>query len=285
MSLFHVLLVFLLCCLELSRGFLPRVQYRKMASSGFAMREEVACFAQLRRNDRGRTDRPKREKGPPMNQDISADPLRVVLAKAGEADEQLGVLSRSDALDKAAEAGLDLVMISAKVRPGATNAASKISRCNVGIREECADPPVVKIVDYGKFKYAEEKKKKEQAKKSKQSEMKELKMSYKIDVHDYDVRLKNAVKFLDQGSGEHVSRYDHALEASIHAHLCPRTMKLTFLLLRPRKGLVEEVCGGPCHGWNCRGRTEAGGESIDDDRFAEDGHQETGVREPRGKMN
>jgi len=175
MSLFHVLLVFLLCCLELSRGFLPRVQYRKMASSGFAMREEVACFAQLRRNDRGRTDRPKREKGPPMNQDISADPLRVVLAKAGEADEQLGVLSRSDALDKAAEAGLDLVMISAK-----------------------ADPPVVKIVDYGKFKYAEEKKKKEQAKKSKQSEMKELKMSYKIDVHDYDVRLKNAVKFLDQ---------------------------------------------------------------------------------------
>lgn len=139
-------------------------------------RPAIAMMAQLRRNDRGRTDRPKRDPRPQMNEQITADPLRVVLANAAEGDEQLGVLSRDEALAKADEVGMDLVMISAK-----------------------AEPPVVKIVDYGKFKYAEEKKKKEQAKKSKQNEMKELKMRYAIDTHDYGVRLKSAIKFLEGG--------------------------------------------------------------------------------------
>lgn len=72
--------------------------------------------------------------------------------------------------------GLDLIMIS-----------------------ETADPPVVKIIDYGKFKYSQEKKKKEQKKKAKTTEIKEVKMSYKIENHDYGVRMKQMTRFLEEG--------------------------------------------------------------------------------------
>merc|ERR1712032_867457 len=63
-----------------------------------------------------------------------------------------------------------------------------------------SDPPVCKIVDYSKYRYIKEKKKKELKKNSKATEVKEIKMSYKIDVHDYEVRKKNALKFLNQGN-------------------------------------------------------------------------------------
>jgi translation initiation factor IF-3 len=63
-----------------------------------------------------------------------------------------------------------------------------------------SDPPVCKIVDYQKFRYTQEKKAKETRKNSKTVEVKEIKMSYKIDVHDYDVRKKSALKFLKQGN-------------------------------------------------------------------------------------
>merc|ERR1719198_1786277 len=96
----------------------------------------------------------------------------------GEADEMLGVMSKADAIAKAQELELDLVLIAAKT-----------------------DPPVCKIVSYDKFRYAKEKKKKEQkAAASKGQELKELKMSYKIGEHDYDVRKKQAVRFLQQGN-------------------------------------------------------------------------------------
>lgn len=64
-----------------------------------------------------------------------------------------------------------------------------------------ADPPVVRIMDYKKFKYEQQKKKREQQKKSAASRMdlKELKMGYNIDQHDYSVRLKAARKFLKDG--------------------------------------------------------------------------------------
>ncbi|KAF5205204.1 Translation initiation factor if-3 [Thalictrum thalictroides] len=64
-----------------------------------------------------------------------------------------------------------------------------------------ADPPVVKIMDYNKYKYEQQKKKKEQQKKSSATrmDMKELKMGYNIDVHDYSVRLRAAQKFLNEG--------------------------------------------------------------------------------------
>ncbi len=67
---------------------------------------------------------------------------------------------------------------------------------------ENGDPPVCKIIDYGKYQYAMEKKKKENAKKQSKSEIKEVKMSYKIDEHDFQVRMRNVKKFL--GTGDRV---------------------------------------------------------------------------------
>ena len=89
---------------------------------------------------------------------------------------QLGILTPSEALRMAQDKGLDLVLVSDK-----------------------ADPPVCKIIDYGKHKYEIEKKQKEAKKKQHSAEVKEVKMRYKIEEHDYQVRLKNASRFLKSG--------------------------------------------------------------------------------------
>ena len=113
-----------------------------------------------------------------MNDEIKFDQVRVNVQNKDGKDEPLGILSKSDALDKAKElGGLDLILINNN-----------------------SDPPVCKIVDYSKYRYELEKKRKEKAKNSKATEMKEVKMSYKIGTHDYDVRLKAAKKFLKQGN-------------------------------------------------------------------------------------
>lgn len=113
-----------------------------------------------------------------MNDEISAPLLRVTTPSPKGKDELLGIMSRDEALKKAKELGnLDLILVNNN-----------------------SDPPVCKIVDYSKYRYALEKKAKEVKKNSKTSELKEVKMSYKIDVHDYDVRKKNAMKFLRQGN-------------------------------------------------------------------------------------
>jgi translation initiation factor IF-3 len=115
---------------------------------------------------------------PPMNDEISASEVRVLTPNSKGKDEPLGVMSTSEALAKALEmGGLDLILVNPN-----------------------SDPPVCKIVDYSKYRYMQEKKAKEVKKNSKATEIKEVKMSYKIDVHDYDVRKKNAVKFLKQGN-------------------------------------------------------------------------------------
>lgn len=90
--------------------------------------------------------------------------------------EQLGVISISKALELAEAAALDLV----EVAPG-------------------ADPPVCKILDYGKYKYEAQKKKNEARKKQKVIEVKEIKMRPGIDEHDYQVKLRNMRRFLDEG--------------------------------------------------------------------------------------
>eukprot|EP00553_Chaetoceros_curvisetus_P009668 CAMPEP_0204635444 /NCGR_PEP_ID=MMETSP0717-20131115/31487_1 /ASSEMBLY_ACC=CAM_ASM_000666 /TAXON_ID=230516 /ORGANISM="Chaetoceros curvisetus" /LENGTH=267 /DNA_ID=CAMNT_0051654189 /DNA_START=80 /DNA_END=883 /DNA_ORIENTATION=+ len=136
---------------------------------------------------RGRPRGPVRtiEVKPPMNDEIQFDTLRVSVPifdpksnAQKQKDEALGIMSKADALAKAKElGGLDVILINDK-----------------------SDPPVVKIVDYSKYRYEKEKKAKEQKKNSKASELKEVKMSYKIDVHDYGVRIKNASKFIKQGN-------------------------------------------------------------------------------------
>ncbi len=88
-----------------------------------------------------------------------------------------GVVKTSDALALAKEKDLDLVIVS----PG-------------------QEPPVAKILDYGKYRYEVEKRAKEARKKQKSAEIKEIKIRYKIDVHDYNVRIKNIKKFLAEGN-------------------------------------------------------------------------------------
>jgi translation initiation factor IF-3 len=118
------------------------------------------------------------EDRPPMNDQIPDVELRVVTPNANGKDEALGLMTKSDALAMAKRlGGLDLILIN-----------------NNSV------PPVCKIVDYSKYRYSKEKKAKEVKKNSKASEIKEVKMSYKIDVHDYDVRKRNAAKFLSQGN-------------------------------------------------------------------------------------
>src|SRR5688500_20368741 len=88
----------------------------------------------------------------------------------------VGVVSRNEALERAAESNLDLVEIAAN-----------------------ADPPVCKVLDFGKYKYEEQKKKNEARKKQKVIEVKEIKLRPNIDDHDYDVKMRAMRRFLEEG--------------------------------------------------------------------------------------
>lgn len=103
---------------------------------------------------------------------INADEIRVI----DEQGEMLGVLSVAEALEKANDAGLDLVEVS----PNAT-------------------PPVCKILDYGKYRYEQQKKAAEARKKQKTVDVKEIKIRPAIEEHDYNVKMRNARKFLEGG--------------------------------------------------------------------------------------
>ncbi|MEQ9496449.1 MAG: translation initiation factor IF-3 [Deltaproteobacteria bacterium] len=114
-----------------------------------------------------------RDRGPRKNHEIRVSPLRVV----DENNQQIGVIERDEALRKAEEAGLDLVEIRADARP-----------------------PLCKIMDYGKYKY-QQSKKKSQSKAKPQNEPKEVRLgrSVKIDVHDVQLRERQARKFILEG--------------------------------------------------------------------------------------
>ena len=114
---------------------------------------------------------PTRE-GPRINEEISVLRVRLVDERGG----MVGVVGRSEALAMAADAGLDLV----EIAPG-------------------ADPPVCKILDFGKFKYEEQKKKNEARKKQKIIEVKEIKLRPSIDIHDYAVKMRSMNKFIEEG--------------------------------------------------------------------------------------
>lgn len=107
-----------------------------------------------------------------MNEDIRVPEVRCVI----DGGEALGIVSIKEAMDKANEMGLDLVLISPD-----------------------AKPPVAKIMDYGKFHYQEEKKKKEARKKQTKVEVKEIKLSVKIADNDISYKVKHAREFLTEG--------------------------------------------------------------------------------------
>ncbi|MGE5441675.1 MAG: translation initiation factor IF-3 [Bacteroidota bacterium] len=114
---------------------------------------------------------PARE-GPRVNEEISTQEVRVV----GSNGEMIGVLPTREAIRMAYDAGLDLVEIAA-----------------------AADPPVCKILDFGKYKYEIQKKKNEARKKQKVIEVKEIKMRPGIDEHDYQVKMRSMRRFLEEG--------------------------------------------------------------------------------------
>jgi translation initiation factor IF-3 len=120
-----------------------------------------------------RYDRRRREPQQRVNHRIRVPEIRVVDANG----DMLGVMQTQDALRTAREQGLDLVEINPK-----------------------ANPPVCKILDYGKYKYDEKKKKSETKRKQSAVEVKEIKLRPKTDDHDLEFKARAACKFLESGN-------------------------------------------------------------------------------------
>src|ERR1700716_3110135 len=119
-----------------------------------------------------RAQEPARKNGPRINEEIRVREVHLIDKDGGNK----GTVAIADALQAAQEAGLDLVEISPN-----------------------ASPPVVKILDYGKYKYQEQKKAAEARKKQKVVEVKELKYRPMIDDHDYDVKMRSMQRFFEEG--------------------------------------------------------------------------------------
>ena len=110
--------------------------------------------------------------GPRANDEIKSETVRLIDHKG----EQVGVVSTEDAQKMADEAGLDLIEVSPN-----------------------SDPPVCKLLDYGKYKYDAQKKAAVARKRQKTFDVKEIKMRPGIDQHDYDVKMRSIVRFLEEG--------------------------------------------------------------------------------------
>lgn len=113
-----------------------------------------------------------------INEEIRVSQVRVV----GSDGEQLGIMQTADALDLAYQKNLDLVLIAPK-----------------------AEPPVCKVMDYGKYKFELAKRDKEAKKNQKTMNVKELRLSPSIDDHDFDTKINHAKKFLQDGDKVKVS--------------------------------------------------------------------------------
>lgn len=107
------------------------------------------------------------------NEDITAPKVRVV----GADGDQIGIRSIADAIQIAEDTGMDLVEIAPQ-----------------------ADPPVCRIMDWGKFRFEESKKAQAARKKQKQVQIKEIKFRPGTDDHDYDVKMRNLRRFIDEGN-------------------------------------------------------------------------------------
>ncbi|KPU83429.1 translation initiation factor IF-3 [Marinosulfonomonas sp. PRT-SC04] len=121
---------------------------------------------------------PQRDTGPRVNERITSTEIRLI----GADGENAGVVTPARAMVMAAEAGLDLVEISPN-----------------------AKPPVCKIMDFGKFKYEQQKRESEARRKQKIIEVKEVKFRPNTDTHDYDVKMRNVFRFLAGGDKVKIS--------------------------------------------------------------------------------
>ncbi len=149
---------------------------------------------------------PQRDTGPRVNDRIREDQIRLI----GADGENVGLTTPAHGMELADEAGLDLVEISPN-----------------------AKPPVCKVMDFGKFKYEQQKKDSETRKKQKIIEVKEIKFRPNTDTHDYEVKMRNVVKFLEGGD-----------KVKITMRFRGREMAHQFLgheLLKRVAGDVEEI--------------------------------------------
>lgn len=128
---------------------------------------------------------------PKINENVRFPEVRVIDSDG----EQLGVMDTKDANRLAEERELDLVLVS-----------------------ETASPPVCRIMDYGKYKFEQEKKARAMKKKQHNADLKEVKMRYKIDEHDYQVRVNQAKRFLNSGDKVKATINFRGREAQ-HLHL------------------------------------------------------------------
>ncbi|MCT7868778.1 MAG: translation initiation factor IF-3 [Lactobacillus iners] len=113
-----------------------------------------------------------------LNEEIRAREVRLI----GEDGEQIGVVTKSEALQRATEADLDLVLISPN-----------------------AKPPVARIMNYGKYRFEQQKKEKENRKNQKVTAVKEIRLSPTIEGNDFDTKLKHVRNFLAKGAKVRVS--------------------------------------------------------------------------------
>ena len=121
---------------------------------------------------------PPVKSGPRFDNMIQSDKVRVI----DENGENLGVMYTREAIEQAADVGLNLVEVSPN-----------------------ADPPVCKFLDVGKYRYEAQKKANAARKTQKTQEIKEVKMRPNIDTHDYDVKLRNVHRFIEDGDKEKIT--------------------------------------------------------------------------------
>lgn len=140
--------------------------------------------------------RPQRDL-PKINERVRFPKIRVIDSDG----EQLGILTPEEGREIANERELDLVLVS-----------------------ENADPPVCRIMDYGKYKFEQEKKAREAKKKQHSADVKEVKMRYKIDQHDYQVRINQAKRFLKSGDKVKATVNFRGREIQ-HSHLAVALLK------------------------------------------------------------
>lgn len=132
-----------------------------------------------------------------LNEEITATSVRLVDAEGGQA----GVVTRQEALDSARKAGLDLVLIAPD-----------------------AEPPVVKVMDYGKHLFELKKTKAAQRKKQKQTQVKEMKFRPGTEDGDYKIKLRNLIRFLEDGDKAKVSLRFRGREV-VHPEIGMQLMK------------------------------------------------------------
>ena len=148
------------------------------------------------------------------NESIRVPQIRLI----GSKGEQIGIVPTKDGLRRAQEEGLDLVEVAGQMKP-----------------------PVCRILDLGKYLYSLEKKEKEARKKQKTIDIKEVKMTSKIDIHDYQTKVRNARKFLERGDKVKLTLFFRGREIT-HADLGQRIIQ-RFILDVAEVGEMERNDG------------------------------------------